>query len=94
LQTPEPDIEVSMGASWEPSEALTAELRRVRVTAGAAGPARGVQTFILGEVVSVVGPLGEQPRRRWRGSEAQLLELLGRLPDAAGVDPFWALLEA
>lgn len=60
---------------------------------GTAGFARGLTVVDLDEVV-VLGPPSERPRREWHGEQADLIDLLGRLEDGAGVDAFWTLLDA
>jgi hypothetical protein len=69
-------------AAWEPSDQVTAELCRV-----------GVDYVYELDRVYVDGPPNEPPRRRWRGSEHELLERLGSLDDGAGVEACWAALD-
>jgi hypothetical protein len=46
------------------------------------------------DAVRLVGPPREHPRRYWKGTTRQLLELLATLPDDAGVQAVWRALSA
>lgn len=82
-----------MGAAWDPSDTLAAELERVAVTNRTAGYANALLVVDIGDVL-VLGPPSDDPRRKWTGTEDELLQLLGRLEDGAGPAALWALLDA
>ena len=62
-----------------------AELDRVGASFHKAGTADYVSVQLGLDEVKLLGPPREHPRRSWLGPEWQLLELLGDLPDEAGV---------
>jgi hypothetical protein len=75
--------------AWWPSEPLQLELDRVSVSMRTAGFADGVSVTDLGDFIVVRGTPRAHPRRTWRGSEEQAMQLLATLPDGAGVEAFW-----
>jgi len=69
---------------------VRAQLYRVGLTYGKAGPADYVQDRDEGEGrVAFLGP-PRVPRRIWRGPARDALRRLERLADDAGVSAFWA----
>jgi hypothetical protein len=68
---------------------LEVGLNRVGVSMRQAGFRDGVLATDLGEYVQILGPPREWPRKWWRGSETEALELLSSLKDGAGVSAFW-----
>ena len=73
---------------------LVAELDRVGASFREAGAADFVAVQLGLEEVKLLGPPREHPRRSWLGPEWQALELLGALPDDAGVRALWLALRA
>ena len=72
---------------------VRAELNRVGVTYGKAGPADFVQDRDEGEGrVTFLGP-PRPPRHIWRGPAQEALRKLERLADEAGVEAFWAAFQ-
>jgi len=72
---------------------LFAELDRVGASLVKAGAVSYISLQLGVDDVKLLGPPREHPRRSWLGPEWQALELLGRLPDGAGVEAVWRMLE-
>jgi hypothetical protein len=71
---------------------IRAELDRVGASFRKAGAANYITVTEGEDVVRLVGPPREHPRRYWKGPRWQLLELLAGLPDDAGVQAVWRTL--
>ena len=72
---------------------IRAQLDRVGVTYGKAGPADYVQDRDEGEGwVAFLGP-PRPPRLTWRGMAGEALRRLKRIQDDAGVRSFWAAFQ-
>ena len=76
------------------TEALKAELDRVGASYRKAGPANSIYVQLGQDEVKLLGPPREHPRKLWLGPEWQALELLATLPDDAGVDAVWRVLNS
>jgi hypothetical protein len=74
--------------------AVRAELDRVGASFRHAGAADYISVTLRADGVKLTGPPREHPRRSWLGPEWQALELLGSLPDDAGVEAVWRALSA
>jgi len=74
--------------------AVRAELDRVGASFRKAGAADYISVTLCADGVKLTGPPREHPRRSWLGPEWQALELLGSLPDDAGVEAVWRALSA
>ena len=72
---------------------VRAELDRLGVSFRKAGAANYISVQLGLEEVKLLAPPREHPRRSWLGPEWQALELLGVLPDDAGVEAVWRALD-
>ena len=73
---------------------LFVELDRVGASLGRAGPVSYISVQLAVDEVKLLGSPREYPRRSWRGPEWQALELLRQLPDDAGAEAVWRMLES
>jgi hypothetical protein len=71
---------------------VRAELDRVGASFHKASAADYITVTEDEDTVRLVGPLREHPRRYWKAPRWQLLELLGTLPNDAGVKAVWRAL--
>ena len=67
-------------------------LDRVGASFCKAGAANYISGTFRSDGVKLTGRPREHPRRSWLGPEWQALELLGVLPDGAGVEAVWRTL--
>jgi hypothetical protein len=67
-------------------------LDRVGASFRKAGAAGYISVQLGIDVVKLLAPPREHPRRSWLGPEWQALELLAALPDDAGVQAVWRTL--
>jgi hypothetical protein len=75
-----------------PADRIRAELDRLGASFRKAGAADYITITEDEDAVRLVGPPREHPRRYWKAPRWQLLELLGALPDDAGVRDVWRAL--
>jgi len=76
-----------------PTSSLRAELER-RGATFLKGRSGYISMTDFGQSVALSGPTYEEPRRWWRGSSSEALELLAPLPDGADLDTIWRALHA
>jgi hypothetical protein len=72
---------------------VRAELDRVGASFRKAGAPDYISVQLGVDEVKLLGPPRQRPRRSWLGPEWQLLELLATLPDDAGVQAVWRVLD-
>jgi hypothetical protein len=73
------------------ASAIRAELDRVGASLRKAGSADYISVTLRSDGIKLNGP-PQHPRRSWLGPEWQIIELLATLPDGAGVQAVWRVL--